>query len=81
VFHEAASHEFLWKSDGAVPQIYEMTNVIILVKKNRDYGDRDPPRWPHDTPLSAKVVANFADRRWLVGIVHSRTKATELISM
>jgi hypothetical protein len=27
VFYEASRHEFLWKSNGAVPQIYEMTNV------------------------------------------------------
>jgi hypothetical protein len=29
--------------------------------ENRDYGLRDPPRLPRDTPLSAKVGTNFAD--------------------
>jgi hypothetical protein len=29
--------------------------------ENRDYGRRDPPRSPRDTPLSANVDTNFAD--------------------
>jgi hypothetical protein len=33
---------------------------------NRDYGRRNLPRSPRDTPLSTKVGTNFADkRRWL----------------
>jgi hypothetical protein len=41
----------------------------------------DPPYWPCDIPLSAKVGTNFADKRRLLGgIVHSRTKAAELVS-
>jgi hypothetical protein len=36
----------------------------------------------NSTPLSAKVATNFDDKRWSlirsVGIVHSRTKATQL---
>jgi hypothetical protein len=32
--------------------------------ENRDYGRTDPPRWPRDTFLSAKVGTNFADK-WL----------------
>jgi hypothetical protein len=31
--------------------------------ESRDYGRRDPLRWPCDTPLSAKVRTNFADKR------------------
>jgi hypothetical protein len=31
--------------------------------ENREYGRRDPMRWPCDTPLSAKVGTNFADKR------------------
>jgi len=35
-------------------------------------------RWPRDTPLPEKVCTNFADRGGRsVGIVRSRTKATE----
>jgi hypothetical protein len=30
--------------------------------ENRDYGRKDPPRWPRDTPLSAKVGTSFADK-------------------
>jgi hypothetical protein len=29
----------------------------------REYGHGDTLRWPRDTPLSAKVVTNFADKR------------------
>jgi hypothetical protein len=36
---------------------------------NRDYGHRDPLRWPRDTPLSTKVGTNFADKRRLLGRV------------
>jgi hypothetical protein len=29
----------------------------------REYGLRDPSRWPHGTFLSAKLGTNFADKR------------------
>jgi hypothetical protein len=35
--------------------------------ENQDYGRRDRPRWPCDTPLSAKVGTNFADKRLSFG--------------
>jgi hypothetical protein len=35
--------------------------------ESRDYGHRDPPRRLRDTPLSAKVDTNFADKRWSLG--------------
>jgi hypothetical protein len=35
--------------------------------QNRNYGRRDPPRWPRDIPLSTKVGTNFADKRWSLG--------------
>jgi hypothetical protein len=31
--------------------------------ENREYGRRDPLRWPRDTLLSAKVGTNFVDKR------------------
>jgi hypothetical protein len=35
--------------------------------ENRDYGRKDPPRWPRDTPVFAKVDTNFADKRRSLG--------------
>jgi hypothetical protein len=35
--------------------------------ENRDYGRRDPPRLPRDTPLPAKFYTNFADKRRSLG--------------
>jgi hypothetical protein len=36
--------------------------------ENRDYGHRDPPRWPRDTSLAAEsFVTNFADKQWSLG--------------
>jgi hypothetical protein len=35
--------------------------------ESREYGRRDPSRWPRGTPLSAKVVTNFADKRLSLG--------------
>jgi hypothetical protein len=49
--------------------------------ENRYYGRRDPPRRLRDTPLSAKVGINFADKRRSLGIVPSRTQATEFCYM
>jgi hypothetical protein len=33
----------------------------------REYGRRDPPLWPGDTPLFAKIGANFAEKRRSLG--------------
>jgi hypothetical protein len=35
--------------------------------ENREYGRRDPSRWPRGTPLSAKVGTNFADKQRSLG--------------
>jgi hypothetical protein len=35
--------------------------------EKRDYGRKDPQRWPHDTTLSAKVGTSFADKRRSLG--------------
>jgi hypothetical protein len=46
--------------------------------ENRCYGRGDPPCLLRDTPLSAKVVANFATSGGRsVGIVRSRTQTME----
>jgi hypothetical protein len=47
--------------------------------ENRDYDLEDPPHCLLDTPLQAKVGTNFADKRLSVGIVRSRTQATEFV--
>jgi hypothetical protein len=45
----------------------------------REYGRRDPSRWPSGTPLSAKIGISFADKRRSLGrIVRSQIQATEL---
>jgi hypothetical protein len=35
--------------------------------ENREYGRGDPSRWLRDTPISAKVGINFADKRRSLG--------------
>jgi len=37
--------------------------VAAPVQKTEINGRGDPLHWPRDTPLSAKVGINFADRR------------------
>jgi hypothetical protein len=60
--------------------IYIYIYICISGLENRDYGRRDPPLSSRDTPVSAKVDTNFADKRWsLKRIVRSRTKVTELL--
>jgi hypothetical protein len=39
----------------------------------------DPPCLLHDTPLSAKIVTNFADKLLSLGIFRSWTQATEFV--
>jgi hypothetical protein len=45
--------------------------------ESREYDRRDPVRWPRDT-LYLQKFTNSADRRRSLGIVRSRTKATEI---
>ena len=53
--------------------------VAAPVQKTEINGRGDPLRWPRDTPLSAKVGTNSSPTGGgrSIGIVRSRTKATE----
>jgi hypothetical protein len=54
-----------------------MPNVAGL--EYQDYGRGDPPRWPRYTPIRKKLaLASPTSGGRSVGIVRSRTKATEL---
>jgi hypothetical protein len=48
--------------------------------EKQDYGRRDPLCGPRNT-LSAKVGTNFADKWQSLGIVYSRSKAMEFVSL
>jgi hypothetical protein len=50
----------VWQEDLTVPFIMS----VLAGLESREYGRRDPSRWPHDTPLSAKVGTNFGNK-WL----------------
>jgi hypothetical protein len=63
---------------------FSSLNIIPYILKpgldNRDYGRSDPPRWPSDTPLSAKLaLTSPTSGGRSVGMVRSRTKATESV--
>jgi hypothetical protein len=49
--------------------------------ENHDYGSGNPPRWPRDTPLYPLkfTLTSPTGGRRSVGIVSSRTQATELL--
>jgi hypothetical protein len=54
------------------------TAAAVLITEITAAGE--PPRWLSFTPLFAKVVTNFADKlRFSVGVVRSRTHATEFV--
>jgi hypothetical protein len=42
-------------------------NTIEKAQKTENNGRGDSLRWPRDTPLSAKVATNFADKRRSLG--------------
>jgi hypothetical protein len=39
--------------------------------ENREYGHRDPSRWPHGTLYSQKIGNHFADKRRSLGLYSS----------
>jgi hypothetical protein len=44
--------------------ILKHSYIIMSGLETREYGSRDPSCWLRDTPLSAKVGTNFADKWW-----------------
>jgi hypothetical protein len=63
---------FFWQVVGLErgPLSLVSTTEELLGRKNsyssleiREYGRRDPSRWPRGTPLTVKVGTNFADKR------------------
>jgi hypothetical protein len=58
-------------SVGSVHSIrHKDLNLLYLcqpVWKTEITAVRDPPRWLRNTPLTAKVATNFADKRWSLG--------------
>jgi len=47
----------------SIEELLEWKKWRLQVYKTEINGFGDPLRWPRDTPLSAKVGTNFADRR------------------
>jgi hypothetical protein len=72
---DSRRYQILWEVLGLErgPLSLVGTTEELLERKrrssieNREYGRRDPPCWPRNTPLSAKVGTNFADKRRSLG--------------
>jgi hypothetical protein len=73
-------HQIFWEvvSLERVPLSLVSTNEELLERKisgsgleNREYCRRDPLCWLRDTPLSAKIDTNFADKRQSFGRYNS----------
>jgi hypothetical protein len=57
-----------------------ITITILDGLENRDYGPRDPSRWPRGTPYPHKLaLTSLISGGRSVGIVRSPTKATVII--
>jgi hypothetical protein len=56
--------------------------IDISGEENRDHGRKDPSRWPRDTfyPQKSALASPTSDGR-SVGIVRSRTQATEFVCL
>jgi hypothetical protein len=55
-----------------------ITITVLAGLEIREYGRGDPLRWPRDILYPQKVGTKFVDKRGReVGVVRSRTKATE----
>jgi hypothetical protein len=55
------------RSVGIVFSRTQATEFSFRAEIRIFYGRMDPPCWPPDAPLSAKVGINLADKRWSLG--------------
>jgi hypothetical protein len=73
---DSRRYQIFWEVVGLERGLLSLVSTIeeLLWRKsngscleNLECGCRDPPRWLHDTPLSAKAGASFADKRRSLG--------------
>jgi hypothetical protein len=76
---DSRGYQIFWEvvglERGPLSLVSEMSTLEELLGRkisgfgleNRDYGRRDPSRWPRGTPLSTKVGTNFADKQRSLG--------------
>jgi hypothetical protein len=63
------SYQIFWEVVGLERGPFSLAKELLERKSSgsgiekREYGRRDPSRWLHVTPLSAKAGTNFADKR------------------
>jgi hypothetical protein len=78
---DSRRYQIFWEVVGLErgPLSLVSTTEERLRSRNPKYGRRDPSLWPRDIPSTQKLALSSptSGGRW-VGIVHSRTKATEL---
>jgi hypothetical protein len=86
---DSRRYQIIWELVGLERRPLSLVSTIeeLLGRKssgsgleNREYGLRDPSRWPRDTLFSYKLALVFPTSFGrTVGIVRSRTQATELV--
>jgi hypothetical protein len=70
-------HQIFWEVMGLESGPLSLVSTTEELFERKSSGRMDPPRWPRDTPISAKIGTNFADKLRSIDIVRSRPHATE----